>query len=66
MQETTRSPPTVLFTLRLWQESLDNERSEWRGEIKNLTTQETRYFRMWEEIAAFIPLMLANDEEGPA
>ena len=66
MQETTRSPPTVLFTLRLWQESLGNERREWRGEIKNLSTQETRYFRMWEEIAVFIPQMLPDDEENPA
>ncbi len=64
MQNIPRSPPPALFTLRLWQEQLDAERSEWRGEIKNLATAETRYFRTWAEIAMLVPAMLddASDE----
>ena len=58
MQDISRSPPTVIFTLRLWQEPLDHDRSEWRGEVKNLSTGEVRYFRKWEEIAALVPKML--------
>ncbi len=58
MKEISRTPPTVLFTLRLWQEPLDDTRSEWRGEIKNLSTDEVRYFRTWEEIAFLVPKML--------
>ncbi len=58
MPETSRSPPTVLFTLRLWREPLDEKRSEWRGEVKNLSTGEARYFRRWEEIAALVQRML--------
>lgn len=58
MQEISRAPPTALFTLRLWREPLGRERSEWRGEIKNLSTEEVRYFRTWEEISTLIPRML--------
>ena len=58
MQELPRSPPTVIFTLRLWREPINNEQSEWRGELKNLTTGEVRYIRLWEEVAQFIPAML--------
>ena len=61
MQEISRSPPTVLFTLRLWQELLDEQRSEWRGEVKNLATGEVRYFRHWEEIATLVPKMLSSE-----
>ena len=57
-RESSRSPPSIILTLRLWQESLGNEQSEWRGEVKNLTTGEVRYFRKWEEIAALVPRMI--------
>ena len=55
------STPTTLFTLRLWQEPLGNGQSEWRGEIKNLTTGEVRYFRRWEEIAGLVVAMLVEN-----
>ena len=61
MKESSRSPPTELFTLRFWRESLDAQRSEWRGEVKNLSTGEARYFRHWEEIAALVQRMLDNE-----
>jgi hypothetical protein len=56
--KSSRSPPSIILTLRLWQESLGNEQSEWRGEVKNLTTGEVRYFRQWEEIAVLVPRMI--------
>jgi hypothetical protein len=34
-----------LFTLRLWQERMDTDLFEWRGEVKNVRTGEVRYFR---------------------
>jgi hypothetical protein len=34
-----------IFTLRLWLEQLDHNSSEWRGEVKNTSTGEIRYFR---------------------
>lgn len=48
------------MTLRLWQEVIDAQHSEWRGEIKNLMTGETRYFRRWEELAEIVLSMLAG------
>ena len=55
------SPPvTIIFTLRLWQESLGQGRCEWRGEVKNLQTGEARYFRRWQEIAALVPAMVPD------
>ena len=58
MQDPSRSPSTNLFTLRLWQEPLGDDRCEWRGEVKHLLTGEVRYFRRWEEIATLVPEML--------
>lgn len=61
MKDVTRLSPTNLFVLRLWQEPLDEQRSEWRGEIKNVSSGEVRYFRTWEEIASLVPEMLYRD-----
>lgn len=58
MEELSRSPPAIIFTLRLWQEPLGHGRNEWRGEVKNVYTGEVRYFRRWEEIAELLPAML--------
>ena len=62
MTQVSRSPPTAILTLRLWREPLGNDRSEWRGEIKHLTTGETRYFRRWEEIVELLPAMLGSSQ----
>lgn len=56
-----RSPP--VFTIRLWQEKLDANHVEWRGEVKNIVSGEVRYFRDWNTLARLLPHML-NDEEG--
>ena len=63
MWENSRPPPTVLFTLRLWRETLDETRCEWRGAVKNLTTGEVRYFRNWQEISVLVPNMLPDNSE---
>jgi hypothetical protein len=62
MQERPRPPSTIVMLIRLWQERLDAQHSEWRGAIKNVTTGEVRYFRGWEEIAHTIAALLAHDE----
>ncbi|MCB0136000.1 MAG: hypothetical protein KDD75_12905 [Caldilineaceae bacterium] len=58
MSQLSRSPPTVILTLRLWREPLGNDRSEWRGEIKHLATKEVRYFRTWDELPQLVAAML--------
>jgi hypothetical protein len=61
-----------LFTLRLWQEVLDSEEWEWRGEVKNTSTGELRYFREWHALVHLLPTLLAElpgseipDEQDP-
>ncbi len=68
MREKSERLPTALFTLRLWHESLDCGRGEWRGEIKNLASGETRYFRHWNELVDLLPKLLDDSigSEGEA
>jgi hypothetical protein len=53
-----RSPP--IFTIRLWQEAVDADLVEWRGEIKNVSSGEVRYFRDWSMLAQLLPRMLGD------
>jgi hypothetical protein len=56
-----RSPP--IFTIRLWQETLDADHIEWRGEVKNISSGEVRYFRDWKTLAILLPRMLSEGDE---
>ncbi len=64
MSEISERPSSVLFTLRLWHESLGHGQGEWRGEMKNLVSGETRYFRHWNEIVELLPEMLVDSGGG--
>lgn len=44
-----------LFTVRVWEEAAEDGRPEWRGKLRHIPSDETRYFRGW---AALIPIML--------
>ncbi len=43
-----------LFTVRVWREELEAGRFEWRGKVQHALSGETRYFRRWEDLIAFI------------
>ena len=43
-----------LFTLRLWMEELGDNRTEWRGQVQHVPSGETRYFREWPSLEAFL------------
>jgi hypothetical protein len=45
-----------LFTVRVWEEEIGIDQTEWRGKVQLLTTGEVRYFREW---AALVPLLLS-------
>lgn len=47
-------PRSQLFTVRVWLEDLGEGRSEWRGQVQHVLGGETRYFRDWETLVAFI------------
>jgi len=51
---TTSSPRPQLFTVRVWQEDRGDGQSEWRGKVQHLLSGETRYFREWQTLVAFI------------
>jgi hypothetical protein len=61
----SKRPPyrLCLFTLRLWQEVLDGEQCEWRGEVKNISTGELRYFRDWHALVHLLPKLLSEPIE---
>ncbi len=42
-----------LFTVRLWREQL-GDRWEWRGKVQHVMSGETRYFRDWQALLAFL------------
>lgn len=43
-----------LFTVRMWPEALADGQVEWRGQVRHLVTGETRYFREWLALVAFV------------
>jgi hypothetical protein len=47
-----------LFAIRLWPEDLGAGRAEWRGEVRHLPSGETRYFREWSVLVAFLQAKL--------
>lgn len=62
------SSRSQLFTVRLWREDLGDGRSEWRGQVQHALSRETRYFRDWPTLTAFLAEELekhtALTEEG--
>jgi hypothetical protein len=48
-------PRSHLFTVRVWEEQIGADQTEWRGKVQLLTSGEVRYFRGW---AALVPLLL--------
>ncbi len=64
----TASSCSQLFTVRLWYEDLGDGRSEWRGQVQHTLSRETRYFRDWPTLIAFLAEQLekhtALAEEG--
>lgn len=44
-----------LFTVRVWEEEIGTDQSEWRGKVQLSTSGEVRYFREW---SALVPLLL--------
>ena len=43
-----------LFTVRVWHENLDAQRWEVRVQVKHVLTGETRFFRDWPALAAYL------------
>lgn len=50
--------PTQLFTIRLWQEEIQANMWEWRGQVQEVQTGETRYFRTRRQLLALLQELL--------
>jgi hypothetical protein len=58
------SQPSQLFTLRVWTEPLGHEQSELRGQVRHVLSGETRYFREWTALIAYITERSAASDEA--
>ena len=47
-------PRSYLFTVRLWVEDLGEGQGEVRMQVRHVLSGETRYFRQWAELEAFL------------
>ena len=54
MQPEERHPRTHLFTVRLWVEPFADDQREVRMQVKHVLSAETRYFRTWPDVVAFL------------
>jgi hypothetical protein len=67
MTETKEGRPPGLpshsrfFTVRLWREDLGQGRSEWRGRVQNVASNEVRFFRDWPGLIACLQEMIGGD-----
>ena len=53
-------PRSHVFMVRVWEEAIGPQQSEWRGRVQLLTTGETRYFREWTGLAPLLVTLLAD------
>ncbi len=53
-----------LFTVRVWEEEIDVNRTEWRGKVQLFPGGEVRYFREWSALAPLLLHMLSELTSG--
>jgi hypothetical protein len=53
-------PQVQIFSLRLWPEELGDGQCEWRGQARHVSSGETRYFREWPVLIAFLQDVLPD------
>ncbi|MFN8454074.1 MAG: hypothetical protein U0401_05255 [Anaerolineae bacterium] len=54
------SPPSHLFTVRLWLEELGHGQSEWRSQVQHVLSGASRYFRHSTGLVECLWAMLAE------
>jgi hypothetical protein len=47
-------PRSYLFTVRVWREELGDGAEEVRMQVRHVLSGETRHFRAWAEMAAYM------------
>jgi len=64
MSTDQKQPLSVLFTVRLWREDLGQGRMEWRGQVQHVLSGESRFFRDWAALIAWLQALLADLERS--
>lgn len=59
----TAQPAARLFSVRLWKEELAGG-SEYRGSVRDVTTDAFRGFRDWSDMVAFMVARLEQDRHA--
>lgn len=54
MDKNQRFHTSHLFTVRLWREELVDDSSEVRCQVRYVMSGETRYFRDWSQLVAYL------------
>lgn len=60
MNEPSQHSRSHLFTVRVWQEDLGEGQTEWRGQVRLVTSGDVRYFREWSALVPLLVTMLAE------
>ena len=62
METPDQHPRSHLFTVRMWQEEIGHDQTEWRGKVQLITDGNVRYFRGWEALVPLLLTMLSEVE----
>jgi hypothetical protein len=62
MDTPDQHPRSHLFTVRMWQEEIGHDQTEWRGKVQLITDGNVRYFRGWEALVPLLLTMLSEVE----
>ncbi|HKV02803.1 MAG TPA: hypothetical protein VJQ26_11790 [Ktedonobacteraceae bacterium] len=66
MDRPYQRPRSHLFTVRVWEEQVGNDQTEWRGKVQLVTSGEVRYFRQWAALVPLLVTMLSESQSDPA
>lgn len=55
-------PRSHLFTIRVWQEEVGYDQTEWRGKVQLITNGNVYYFQGWEGLVPLLLTMLKDVE----
>lgn len=58
--------PTQLFIVRLWAEEITETEWELRGMVRHISSGDTRYFRTWNRLNAFLSAKASSEKGGEA
>lgn len=57
---TTASPPSHLFTVRIWPDVSEQGVVNWRGKVQAVPSGAWRYFHDWEALTTFLQTQIAE------